>query len=214
MDPIDAYSEFLNTPTLMSAPLSTTARDGSYYIWLFKNNGKICSATIPRELNKEFIKHSTKIAMNKVKEKSFSYKPLESLIPNYIAQANYWNEQLQINRAVLLQQNTLAEVESLTKRFKQLQDEHSRLIQNFESLQSKEKNNTTFLKTLELALNIGSFIVNNSSISAPVTYDPEIVKSQNVSIKKEIKIMKKNIDETSSKLDDTNKKIKTYYRLM
>lgn len=212
--PIDAYSDFLNTPSISSAPLNTTARDGSYFIWLYKTNDKIAIGLIPREFNKEFIKKSSLVAMEKTKLNSFSYIPLKSSIPNYIAQANFWNEKLKANTEIFEQQNNFDKVKELTEKFNMLQKEHNMLIQKYESLKNKEKNNGTLLKTMEIGLNLGSLFANEFNNDTPITYDPNIIKNQSFIIKKETIIIKESIDKTSSQLNDLNQKIKPYYELM
>ena len=218
LDPIDAYSEYLNTPSLIAAPIQTSAKEESYFLWITKTSGELTVSKIPKEFNSALIKQSSKMAMDKTREKSFTFNRFNSSIPNYISNANYWNSQMQTYKTQIEQNNRIAQVKLLTDKFEQLQKEHSQLIQEYESLKNKQNSNNSLLKMLETAFKIGSFISDNSSIfsgnstTQKASYDPQIITNQNIKINNNLNVINKKIDDKSSELKRTDEALKTEYR--
>lgn len=219
MDPIDAYSEYLNTPAL-SEEIKTSARDASYYLWVFKENNKISVGWIPRELNEKLMRSANMVAMIKVKGDVRIYHPLNASFPNYLSRANYWNQTVREYSGRLNSLSRLEESQRLSERFNKLQEEHSKLVVQYEHLSNKLANNNTFLQTAEILVNLASNVNDiNSSMGSGnatkgdnITYDPKLISDKSVYLEREVKLIKTGIDKSSDELSDVEKSLKRITR--
>lgn len=219
-DPVDAYSEYLNAQVIQTeikTPQGFT--NAGYYIWLKKVGDEITFSVIPKEAQQELTRQSNIMAMKKVEEKRYSFRPFSSTIPNYISRANYWNNQIKEFEEQIRQQNHLSQVQALNKRFTELQQEHDKLVQKYNDLKNKLNNNSSFLNTVSALLSIAEFFASNSQNSSTqsqqnFTYDPKIIINQNIIIQKEITIIENNIKIKKRDLEKTDSELKKYFPLM
>lgn len=211
MDPVDAYSEFINTPAI-SEEIQTTARDASYYLWVSKKDGNISINWIPRELNVNLTRSAHKVAMMKVKSDTRVYNPLNAPYPNYLSRANYWMQIIKDYSAQLESSNKLSESQRLSKRFAALQLEHANLVQEYNRLSNKLANNNSFMQTAEIMLTLASGAKDiNSTFSegaGNVSYDPKLLQNKSNLLKSSLKAVKQNIERKSDEISEVDISLK------
>jgi len=215
MDPVDAYSEYLNTPAL-SEDISTTARDISYYLWVYKSESGLSIGWIPRELNTRLFRSANLMAMAKVKGDNRVYHPLQAAFPNYLSRANYWKQQVKDYEQQLNAAQRLNESRQLSQRFSDLQLEHAGLVEKYEQMQNRLANNSSFLSTTELILSVISDLnnvyqqtsVSTGSAKENISYDPALIRQRSAILEREIKSSKKQLDEKSNHLEEVDQSLK------
>lgn len=217
-DPIDAYSEFANRSSFMPAPPQTPLVDASYFLWINKISGEIAIANIPREFTEALVQQGMRAAQEKTRLNSFCLRELPSTLPNFAGRASYWNGQLQVVERDVRYAERLEQITSLIKQYLALQKEFGGLVQKYESLKAKQSANKSFLNTVEIALKIGTFIVNNGSIftgeSQPgLSYDPKIIRDQNDFIAVKVNETKGLLELKESEISELEKRIKRQLQL-
>jgi hypothetical protein len=210
LDPVDAYSEHINTPIIQVAPIETTAKEVNSYLWIEKIDTNLTIASIPDEFNEELIRQANIMAMKKVENKAYLDKPLPTSIPDYASRAQYWNNLLKEKEKELKTKNKLARAKELAEEFESLQKQHGRLVQEYEALTRRKQSNTSLLNTLQTALNIGSFFTSNPTTDSKVSYDPKIIQQQNVVIDQKITTVNVQINNKTSRINQVDEQIKSF----
>lgn len=213
-DPVDAYSQFINTPSLIPAPEDIAARDASYYLWISKNAStkSLSVSQIPRELKTRLERDGSKAAVVKVKTGRFAVRPRPTAANTFQREVDFWNGQVRQLEATSREAARLEQMKSLYTRLGALQANYVSAIQEYEELMLREKSNDSFLQTLSAALKVAEFFFGENSPvpsdRSKMSVDTEVISNQNRIIKDKRENAKKRMNQINREIEDVLSQLK------
>lgn len=207
-DPVDAYSEFLNRPVVQIPPDTSTGRDASYFVWIQKTGDATFSLSpIVREMVPQLQRQGNLLANQKVTRQAHKQAYRSFLKPSFDDRARHWAQRVVARQAAFREADRLRAVERMVKRMDVLQSEHHQLVQLHEQQLRRAQSNQSLLKTLDVALAIGSVI--KDEVAPRVSVDHTLLKTQTERLQIEVAALEKSRDALASEFQKIDSELKT-----
>jgi hypothetical protein len=161
-EPLDALAELLRLPGIEASPPPASVENYSSYVWLFKKNGKLFGRTIPKELRSTFEKSAREEAIARQRLSEWIRIVPDSAWER-IQRADFWQKVYAEKSQLLEDQGRRQQIEALTKRMNELQDQINQSTAQFRDILREMAEQSSALDVIAAGLQVVSII--NSAIS-------------------------------------------------